>query len=712
MSSGSASKLVNGENKKENVHGYEYGNRKENESSAAGSTGSSIVVLTGNTSNATTIVTGGVVGTGTTASSTASNNHCGSVCGHGGSGCSTSSDNGDSGSNSGVCVTGLTAGGVVGVEFCDVNSDLKTPENHEEIHDHRDVNSGTEYSETEFQEPYSGTCIGTPIVDLTTTTATTTTTTTTITIIEHDDRTTTTTTTTTTVPALYYEEDEEEDNEEDDDNMVAAMNEHLSTTSATSGVRSNTVSTTSTTGNSVINQNNSCSRNEFQSVDEDGKSAAGILSFPCDFDHMYASMTDGGAPAAVTATSALGVSPLRGNEPRQNDLTEVKHLKELLLLHLDLIQQQSEQIVTKDKLLAALRQENETLKLRLERMDRRVNLQKLRSESNENSIASEHIGACSPPTVNSVNVPSTSELHRGIQSENNNSQYNESFKIRLNTSGGITTVKQEPNDNQSKHETKIETGNDIRLEWEEKKKRRTDPVPLSSGSKRKRGVSCSSTISNDTSSTVQDRILTQESNRKGDRKGKPLTKKESFLTTEEHYYTAVGDPNYTLSLKEPNPVENDTSLEVPNWRVKIYTSCYTMEGTENLDDEIFNKRHLKLENDERRRKRWDVQRIREQRHIEKLKQRQERQNHQATCYNTNHTGPCPSAIEEETVSSLWPDLEQIQSLQVDPQLPVTAFGAPIPSFSPSEFSLPWSNMSRSNSRRPKRSTGRRKSTRR
>ncbi|KAK0072664.1 hypothetical protein PV325_011016 [Microctonus aethiopoides] len=76
---------------------------------------------------------------------------------------------------------------------------------------------------------------------------------------------------------------------------------------------------------------------------------------------MYASMTDSGTPAtAVTATSALGVSPLRGNEARLNDLAEVKHLKELLLLHLDLIQQQSEQIVTKDKLLAALRQENET----------------------------------------------------------------------------------------------------------------------------------------------------------------------------------------------------------------------------------------------------------------------------------------------------------------------------------------------------------------
>jgi len=30
-----------------------------------------------------------------------------------------------------------------------------------------------------------------------------------------------------------------------------------------------------------------------------------------------------------------------------------------------------------------------------------------------------------------------------------------------------------------------------------------------------------------------------------------------------------------------------------------------MEGTENLDDEVFNKRHQRLEVDERRRKRWD-----------------------------------------------------------------------------------------------------------
>lgn len=244
-------------------------------------------------------------------------------------------------------------------------------------------------------------------------------------------------------------------------------------------------------------------------------------------------------------------------------------------------------------------------------MERRVSLQKLRSESSENSIGAEHLVACPTPSVNSVNVASTSELHRNVQSESG-STLHESFKIRLNTSGGITTVKQEPHDNQIKLEVKQEANSEARFEWEEKKKRRSDPTPLSTGGKKKRVLSCSSVINIDASSNVQDKIaqtLQEAIIRKSDRKAKSLAKKECFLTTEEHYYTAVGDPNYALSLKS-SPVEADNSLEVPNWRVKIYTSCYTMEGTENLDDEIFNKRHLKLENDERRRKRWDVQRIR------------------------------------------------------------------------------------------------------
>lgn len=257
------------------------------------------------------------------------------------------------------------------------------------------------------------------------------------------------------------------------------------------------------------------------------------------------------------------------------------------------------------------------LKLRLERMDRRVNLQKLRSESTENSATSDQTGPCSPPNLNSVGmvVTANEQLHRVKNPQNLDNSlpaYSESFKIRLNTSGGITTVKQESSDAGGKNESKGETCGESRLDWESKKKRRSDPNPMaSSAGKRRRGVSCSSSMSNDTTSTIPDgKSSVHESSRKNEKKGKSLLKKESYLTTDQHYYTAMGDPNYPLNPKVTSPPDNSSTLEVPNWRLKVYTSCYTMEGTENLDDEIFNKRHLKLENDERRRKRWDVQRIR------------------------------------------------------------------------------------------------------
>lgn len=134
------------------------------------------------------------------------------------------------------------------------------------------------------------------------------------------------------------------------------MNDHLSSLPVTNNIRS----PTSSGREKFKDQSKLKDKSEgTATAAEDNSKVVNLLGFPCDFDHMYASMTDDGAPA--TATSVLGVSPLRGNESRQNDLTEVKHLKELLLLHLDLIQQQSEQIVTKDKLLCALRQENETV---------------------------------------------------------------------------------------------------------------------------------------------------------------------------------------------------------------------------------------------------------------------------------------------------------------------------------------------------------------
>lgn len=142
------------------------------------------------------------------------------------------------------------------------------------------------------------------------------------------------------------------------------------------------------------------------------------------------------------------------------------------------------------------------LKLRLERMDRRVNLQKLRPENPESSVV-DSVGPCSPPTLNSTvnSLPSTSEQPKVVQPDSLSPQYGESFKIRLNTTGGVTTVKQEIPD-------KVECKEDPMIDsWENKRKRKSDPTPLNNSSKRRRNASSSSTVSNDTSSTLPESFV-------------------------------------------------------------------------------------------------------------------------------------------------------------------------------------------------------------
>lgn len=88
-------------------------------------------------------------------------------------------------------------------------------------------------------------------------------------------------------------------------------------------------------------------------------------------------------------------------------------------------------------------------------------------------------------------------------------------------------------------------------------------------------------------------------------------KSDKILTCNEQYVTSTCDiysSDHQLAMEMAAAAaaasnSATTTLEVPRWRVKVYTSCYTMEGTENLDDDVYNKRHSRLENDERRRKR-------------------------------------------------------------------------------------------------------------
>lgn len=140
--------------------------------------------------------------------------------------------------------------------------------------------------------------------------------------------------------------------------------------------------------------------------------------------------------------------------------------------------------------------------------------------------------------------------------------------------------------------------------------------------RRKRFCSNSSAVSNNDSVTDEKRQCRRPKKR---RKRKMTTKyilqkfhtiilgflkDDHTLTSTEQYVTHSGEVGFGLMKEQKMAMEmaaaaaDSANLEVPRWRTKVYTSCYTMEGTENLDDEVYNKRHSRLENDERRRKRY------------------------------------------------------------------------------------------------------------
>lgn len=120
------------------------------------------------------------------------------------------------------------------------------------------------------------------------------------------------------------------------------------------------------------------------------------------------------------------------------------------------------------------------------------------------------------------------------------------------------------------------------------------------------------------------------------------------------------------------------NLEVPRWTVKECTGLYSIEGTEDLSEDTFMKRHARLEHDEKKRKKWDVQRIREQRTIERLKRRH--------CKKEELEN---SQKDAEDLGTFYPLAENIKFIQVTDELPVQAFGEAIPLLSVSDFTLPW-----------------------
>ncbi|KAF6016420.1 hypothetical protein EB796_025304 [Bugula neritina] len=162
--------------------------------------------------------------------------------------------------------------------------------------------------------------------------------------------------------------------------------------------------------------------------------------------------------------------------------------------------------------------------------------------------------------------------------------------------------------------------------------------------------------------------------------GKSSSLQTRLLEVEKDYYTCQVHEFEELHEETIPNCRNAQSIEVPSFRVQTYSNCYSLEGTEDTEDLTYLKRHQRHESDEKKRKRWDLQRQRERQVIEKLKQ--------------NQHPKSASSAREVKVEAIFPRAESMEYIEVCDTLPVSVFGHAVDYLPPSEFSLPWYNPSK------------------
>ena len=155
----------------------------------------------------------------------------------------------------------------------------------------------------------------------------------------------------------------------------------------------------------------------------------------------------------------------------------------------------------------------------------------------------------------------------------------------------------------------------------------------------------------------------------------PKSPEDTVLQAKHPYHLLMWpreDQSYRFTDLELT-LEEGSVLNIPTWKINKLTPLPSHSASshvkETIDDDTLLKRHSRLEVAEKRRKRWDIQRIREYRYNEKLRQRKLKQ-----------TGD--SAFE-----TFSPSLNDITAVQVEETLPVNLFGHLLQPLHVEEFSL-------------------------
>ncbi|CAN8202250.1 unnamed protein product [Coccothraustes coccothraustes] len=354
-------------------------------------------------------------------------------------------------------------------------------------------------------------------------------------------------------------------------------------------------------------------------------------------------------------------------------------LRQILLLQLDLIEQQQQQLQAKERQIEELRAERDTLLARIERMERRVQLVKKDSEREKHRIFQGFEVDEKPEAEACEKLPlecpqELLEPPPTLQPKH--------FPYGRNGKGH----KRKPTFGSTERKTPVKK---LVSEFSKVKSK----TPKHSPGKEESGGSLAETVckrelrSQETPEKTRS-LLETPLRASAPPKGPGTHPKEKgfvteaddlpYLSTTEMYLCRWHQPPPSpLPLREPSPKKEET-VAIPSWRdhvVEPLRDPNPSDLLENLDDSVFSKRHAKLELDEKRRKRWDIQRIREQRILQRLQLRMYKR----------------KGIQESEpeVTSFFPEPDDVESLLITPYLPVVAFGRPLPKLTPQNFELPW-----------------------
>ncbi|XP_029383631.1 male-specific lethal 1 homolog isoform X1 [Echeneis naucrates] len=346
-----------------------------------------------------------------------------------------------------------------------------------------------------------------------------------------------------------------------------------------------------------------------------------------------------------------------------NPHTQANCLRQILLLQLDLIEQQQQQLQSKDKEIDELKADKETLLARIERMERRLQL--TRKDPPRDKRLFQPLEPWTPDKEDmwdldvedspQPNQATPLPFSRGGKGQKRKSCFGDA-KVQKSRGKSAKLSPQKP---------EIQPGSPNQRELRSKETPEKT-VPLK-GAERDILLPCKEEP--ELSCQMEDL---------------------PFMSTTEMYLCCWNQPPLS-PLRETSPkkeeevasewtphVVHDMLIVFPSWRenyIEPIDDDDSLNSAEPLDDGVFLKRHSKLELDEKRRKRWDIQRIREQRMFQRLQQRMNRKK-----------------VVQETepeLSSFYPDIEDVETIVITPFLPVVAFGRPLPKLSQQNFELPW-----------------------